>query len=316
MLTENVDQYTRYVATTSVTCIRSSFLHLSDWLLVWFSIQWSGICYLSSKSWQYHINGDCNNTQNWCKFKYVITIKYYSVQASTHFRLHICALVLWRASTSQISAQPRQYPYCHVFCCCLPGILLFWFMTDCILPPDTHCSEAIPTDVWRKPLCMSQLDIYGKCRVPYPEVDKIRHTPISESKHIVVIRNGHVKLKFKHTVIYYSSLLMVTLRTHIMSYYCSSFAWTFCTSVQMGLGLWLLPPTLLNSYTTLSKCPLTPLRVQLEHWPLSTGTLGPRTERHSLWVSECIQSSATQSPHFLLIFPQALKVLLLLLGIE
>lgn len=93
-------------------------------------------------------------------------------------------------------------------------------MTDCILPPDAHYSEAIPTDVWRKPLCMSQLDIYGKCRIPYPEVDKIRHTPISESKHIVVIRNGHVKLKFKHTVIYYSSLLMVTLRT-----------------------LWLLPPT-------------------------------------------------------------------------
>ena len=45
---------------------------------------------------------------------------------------------------------------------------------------------------------MSQLDVYGKCRIPYPEVDKIRCTPISESKHIVVIRNGHVRLKFEH----------------------------------------------------------------------------------------------------------------------
>ena len=66
---------------------------------------------------------------------------------------------------------------------------------------------------------MSQLDVYGKCRIPYPEVDKIRCTPISESKHIIVIRNGHVRLKFEHItcMLYYSSLLMVDLYTHTMS---------------------------------------------------------------------------------------------------
>ena len=55
-------------------------------------------------------------------------------------------------------------------------------------------SEALPTDVWRKPLCMFHLDLFSKCRIPHPEVDQVRHTPISDSKHIIVIRNGHVSV--------------------------------------------------------------------------------------------------------------------------
>ena len=54
-------------------------------------------------------------------------------------------------------------------------------------------SEAIPPDVYRnKPMCMGQHDMFSKCRIPGPEVDVSRKTPISESRHIIVIRNGHV----------------------------------------------------------------------------------------------------------------------------
>ena len=60
----------------------------------------------------------------------------------------------------------------------------------------TFHSEAVPPDVYRKkPMCMSQYDMYSKCRIPYPEVDRVRHTPISQSKHIIVIRNGHVRIR-------------------------------------------------------------------------------------------------------------------------
>ena len=62
-----------------------------------------------------------------------------------------------------------------------------------ILSHSLH-SEAVPPDVYRKkPMCMSQYNMYSKCRIPYPGVDRVRHTPISESKHIVIIRNGHVR---------------------------------------------------------------------------------------------------------------------------
>ena len=60
----------------------------------------------------------------------------------------------------------------------------------------------------------------------------------------------------------------------------------FYTSVQMGLWLWLPLLTLFNSYTISSRCPLTLLIVQLEYWQLSTGILGLRVGRESLWVSE------------------------------
>ena len=57
-------------------------------------------------------------------------------------------------------------------------------------------SEAVPPDVYRKkPMCMSQYNMYSKCRIPYPEVDRVRHTPISQSKYIIVIRNGHVRIR-------------------------------------------------------------------------------------------------------------------------
>ena len=42
-----------------------------------------------------------------------------------------------------------------------------------------------------------------------------------------------------------------------------SSAWMFCTSVQMGLWLWLLPLTLLNNFAAFLKCPLTPVSI---HW--------------------------------------------------
>ena len=55
-------------------------------------------------------------------------------------------------------------------------------------------SEAVPPDVYRKkPMCMSQYSIFSKCRIPYPEEDKIRYTPISKSKHVIVMKNGHVR---------------------------------------------------------------------------------------------------------------------------
>ena len=58
-------------------------------------------------------------------------------------------------------------------------------------------SEAVPPDVYRKkPMCMSQYPMYSKCRIPHPGVDRIRQTPISESRHILVMRNGHVSLGY------------------------------------------------------------------------------------------------------------------------
>ena len=136
-------------------------------------------------------------------------------------------------------------------------------------------SEAVPPDIYRKkPMCMSQYDMYSKCRIPYPGVDSVRHTPISESKHIVVIRNGHVR-----NVNFFN--INVHVHVHVYCYTCTrSFSgWMFFMSVQMGL--WLLPPPLilLNSYITLSRCPLTPLSIQLVYWRLTTGTLGPRAGR-------------------------------------
>ena len=54
-------------------------------------------------------------------------------------------------------------------------------------------SEAVPPDVYRgKPMCMGQHDCFSKCRLPGSEVDTVRKTPIFDSRHIVVIRNGHV----------------------------------------------------------------------------------------------------------------------------
>ena len=56
-----------------------------------------------------------------------------------------------------------------------------------------YYSEAIPPDVFKKPMCMHQYDMFSKCRIPCPEVDEIRHTPIADSRHVIVMRNGHVR---------------------------------------------------------------------------------------------------------------------------
>ena len=63
------------------------------------------------------------------------------------------------------------------------------------LPPSLPLltSHAIPPDVYRKrPLCMVQYDMYSKCRVPAEEVDITRQTSFSESRHVIIARNGHV----------------------------------------------------------------------------------------------------------------------------
>ena len=60
-------------------------------------------------------------------------------------------------------------------------------------------SEAILPDYWRKPMCMSQLDVFSKCRIPQLGVDRLRHTPFSNSKHIIIVRNGHVR----EVILYY-----------------------------------------------------------------------------------------------------------------
>ncbi len=58
------------------------------------------------------------------------------------------------------------------------------------LPPN---SEAIPVDYYRgKPLCMHHYQLYSKCRIPGPTADTLRTTPINESRHVIVIRNGYV----------------------------------------------------------------------------------------------------------------------------
>ena len=59
------------------------------------------------------------------------------------------------------------------------------------------CSEAVPPDVYRgKPMCMSQFDMYQKCRIPRADVDESLQTPIDKSRHILVIRNGHVSYMY------------------------------------------------------------------------------------------------------------------------
>ncbi len=39
---------------------------------------------------------------------------------------------------------------------------------------------------------MVQYDTFSKCRIPTASVDTARQTPFSESRHIIVLRNGHV----------------------------------------------------------------------------------------------------------------------------
>jgi len=61
---------------------------------------------------------------------------------------------------------------------------------------------AIPPDTYRKrPMCMSQYTMYSTCRIPHPGVDTQRKTPIEDSRHIIVVRNGHF---FKLDVLYES----------------------------------------------------------------------------------------------------------------
>jgi len=55
-------------------------------------------------------------------------------------------------------------------------------------------TAAIPPDTYRKrPMCMSQYTMYSTCRIPHPGVDTQRKTPIEDSRHIIVVRNGHVR---------------------------------------------------------------------------------------------------------------------------
>ena len=56
-------------------------------------------------------------------------------------------------------------------------------------------SEAVPPDMYRKkPMCMSQYDMFQKCRIPRPEMDESRQTPIDQARHVLVLRNGHVSV--------------------------------------------------------------------------------------------------------------------------
>ena len=57
---------------------------------------------------------------------------------------------------------------------------------------------------------------------------------------------------------------------------CSYSAWMFCMSVQMGLWLWLPPPTSLSNLAAFWRCPLNPVSIQLVFWLLSIGIFGPR----------------------------------------
>jgi carnitine O-acetyltransferase len=77
-------------------------------------------------------------------------------------------------------------------------------------------NEAIPPDVYRgKPLCMSQYDLFQKCRIPRPRMDESIQTPISEARHIIVIRNGHF---FRVDILYESpeGVLSMAPASHIM----------------------------------------------------------------------------------------------------
>ena len=68
--------------------------------------------------------------------------------------------------------------------------------TPALITLHVCCSEAVPPDVYRgKPMCMSQFDLFQKCRIPRADVDESQQTPITESRHILVIRNGHVSYK-------------------------------------------------------------------------------------------------------------------------
>ena len=158
-------------------------------------------------------------------------------------------------------------------------IIMYMCIHTHVHTPPPH-SEAVPPDVYRKkPMCMSQYPMYSKCRIPHPGVDRVRHTPISESKHVIVMRNGHVSLGYLTVLCVHDIHVTCTSRSssnyvHVRllsimymhcytCYTCSFFAWMFFTSVQMGLWLWLPLLISLNSCTTLSRCPLTPPRVQL-----------------------------------------------------
>ena len=56
-------------------------------------------------------------------------------------------------------------------------------------------SEAVPPDVYRKkPMCMSQYNMFQKCRIPRPEMDESQQTPIDQARHVLVVRNGHVSV--------------------------------------------------------------------------------------------------------------------------
>jgi carnitine O-acetyltransferase len=77
-------------------------------------------------------------------------------------------------------------------------------------------NEAVPPDVYRgKPMCMSQFDLFKKCRIPRPEVDESLQTPLAQSRHILVIRNGHF---FKVNMLYDSpdGVLSVAPASHVL----------------------------------------------------------------------------------------------------
>ena len=43
-------------------------------------------------------------------------------------------------------------------------------------------------------MCMSQYDLFQKCRIPRPEMDESQQTPIDQARHVLVVRNGHVSV--------------------------------------------------------------------------------------------------------------------------
>ena len=56
-------------------------------------------------------------------------------------------------------------------------------------------SEAVPPEVYqKKPMCMSQYNMFQKCRIPRPEMDESQQTPIDQARHVLVVRNGHVSV--------------------------------------------------------------------------------------------------------------------------
>ena len=61
--------------------------------------------------------------------------------------------------------------------------------------PLSFLSEAIPPEVYRKkPMCMSQFNMYQKVRIPLPGMDRSQQTPIHQARHVLVMRNGHVSV--------------------------------------------------------------------------------------------------------------------------